>query len=100
MLIISDSVFGKVLAAIIEKDGFDVILSSHEDSVFAVASENPSHIFICECGKCEAGEKTPINIGMSVSGQTIYRCGFSDDNGGDYLKLPLNLDNLKSKIKK
>lgn len=100
MLIISDSLFGKVLASIIEKDGFDVVLSSHKDSIFAVASENPSHIFICECGEAETGEKTSTNIGMSVSGQTIYRCGFSVDNGDDYLQLPLHLDNLKSRIKK
>lgn len=100
MLIISDSLFGKVLAAVIEKEGFDVILSSHEDSVFTVASEDPSHIFICECDKGMTGEKTFLNLGMSISDQVIYRCGFSDGKGDDYFQLPLNLDNLKSKIKK
>jgi hypothetical protein len=98
ILIVSDTVLGETLAAVIGGLDAEVILSMHSDAAFVFATEDPTHVLICECDKGMVGEKTHDDIALSLIEQTIIRCGFSSSNDEDYLQLPFLLEELLKKL--
>lgn len=99
ILIISNSIMAEALAMIIQGMGCDGIYSTHEDALFAFASENLSHVVICEYDNGMIGEKTFADISKSATNQIIIRCSFSKLNAANYLQLPCELNNLKQILK-
>lgn len=99
ILIISNSIMAETIAAILSGDEVETIFSDHKDALFIFASEDPTHIVICECEEKMIGEKTFADIAKSAINQKMIRCGFDDSKDDDYMKLPFKLEDLQVKLR-
>lgn len=103
LLVVGGDLVGGVAALILREHFEEVIQEDHEPALEKFLTEEPTHVLIFDfsesgdgkAGWCQ-GRTTWQDIkGSAEPDQIIVRCGFSRYDYPDYIRMPLELDELK-----
>lgn len=102
LIVASDKTLAKTLKLVCNSIKLETIIANHDEALSIFLTEEPEAVLICDYQEGSndfKAEETFKDIKNSSTNEIVLRCGFSNYDYSDYLRLPFELDEFKKKLK-